>query len=275
MKLYTTVEAVPSRLLGVIRLLTRCPQDLPRGEAITLLQPKALASNADEAPDMAPKVFHAALELGAIQEVQNEKGEVCLRLAADLRDLAVKPDSSARIRQWMSRRVLHDLAMSTSKTLSNVFGWILSVPYDEIPVSQSAWKQRFKDDGLSTEDFALNSDARWSNVFDWARYFGLIWQTNPLKGTGVVADPSNFLEAFLVDLLEPHETEISGFLVRLQEEYPLFATRSASTAAIGPGLTLALRALRERKRIALWHRDDADRTSLLSDGEKVGWIRRL
>jgi hypothetical protein len=291
MKLYTVVECIPSRIIGLANLLTEIDgKGYTRAEVIDLLQPAALRKGADADPDMSNKVIGAARELGLIEEYDHDTGEKCIRITKD-----AAPPRSRHLHweRWIARRVLRDLVDSDAQNLATVVAWLQTVRLTDAPTDRVGWKVRFEKDGFDLYQFGLNNDARWDNVFDWSRFVGLLWQTRTGRDApGIVCDPAVLLTRFLDEILpDRDEVTAADFRARLGVVFPpldgghIFrAVRQRVAAARGettddtdrlsPGLGMALRELRDRKLLS-FHCPDDQRTFLLfDDGERVAFVSR-
>lgn len=292
MKLYTVVEAVPSRILGLVHLL-QCAKgyERTREDVVALLQPPSLRKGADGTPDMSNKIIGAARELGFVDELENARGEPCLRLTELAEAPPIGPPREHWAR-WIARRVLHDLVEGVSRNLAFVFAWLMMIPGDDTPEDETAWKRRFSGDGFDADAFGLNSDARWQNLFYWSHFLGLTWQISSAKANGVVCDPATLIERFLDEILPP-EQEVTAdvFCDRLGAIFPpldggsihrevrarMATARGASfdqEDRLSPGVTLALRELRSRERLKYHCPNDQRTFLLLDDGEKVAFVSR-
>lgn len=292
MKLYTVVEAIPSRIVGLATLLRAIDGEAyTRTETIDLLQPPVLRKGAKADADMATKVISAAIEIGLVEEFDDDRGERCLRLAVQVDPSSDTPrDYWAR---WVARRVLHDLVEGEARRLATVFAWFMTIPLRETPSDRVSWKVRFERDGFDLQEYGLNPDARWDNLFDWARFLGLIWQTGTGRDApGVVCDPAALIGSCLDELLpEDREVTADEFRTRLGSAFPLLdggwllrEVREAVAAARGttreledrwsPGVGLALRELRDRGAIAYHCPDDQRAFLLFDDGERIAFLSR-
>ena len=293
MKLYTVVEAVPSRVLGLASLLQATNgKGYTRAELVDLLQPPVFRKAADADPDMSSKVIGAARDLGLVEEYEDERGEQCLRFTLGSAPPSKEP-ARAHWERWIARRVLHDLVESEARQMGMIFAWLMTIRPQETPSDRVAWKVRFERDGFDLEEFGLKNDARWDNLFDWTRFLGLTWQTRTERDVpGVVCDPATLLARFLGELM-PTTGEVSAgeFRARLGVVFPpldgghLFRDVHQRVAAargealeqsgrLSPGVGIALRELRDRGLIT-YHCPDDQRTFLLfDDGERVAFLAR-
>lgn len=293
MKLYTVVEAVPSRILGLVTLLQRIEgKGYKRAEVIDLLQPAILRKGAKADPDMSNKVCDAAGELGLVEEYDDDRGERCLRLTREVSDPSPHTDREHWTR-WITKRVLHDLVDGEARNLARVFAWFMTVRVQDTPVDRASWKDQFEHDGFDRQEFGLNPDARWDNLFYWARFLGLIWQTGTgHDAPGIVCDPAVLIAKFLDELL-PDRGEVTAeeFRARLGVLFPPLdggrlsrEVREDIAAARGvehahadrwsPGVGMALRELRDRGLITYHCPDDQRNFLLFDDGERIAFISR-
>src|SRR5207249_1064546 len=105
MKLYTIVEAVPSRVIGLANLLQALGRQPPsRDGLLALLQPPGLRRGKDEDPNMARQVIEAAEELGVVEEFVDDGGTVCVRLTETASASTGYPSGERWVR-WITKRV--------------------------------------------------------------------------------------------------------------------------------------------------------------------------
>jgi hypothetical protein len=293
MKLYTVVEAVPSRLLGLANILFATQgKGYTRSDIIALLQPAVLRRGADADPDMSTKVIGAARECGLVEEYDDERGESLLRLVADAFPPNHEPPRT-HWEKWISRRVLHDLVDAEGRHLALAFSWLMTLRLSTAPADRVGWKSQFERDGFSLQEFGLNPDNRWDNLFDWSRFLGLTWQTRIGRDApGVVCDPTVLLTRFLNELLpEGPEWTASDFRARLGVMFPILdgghvfrevcqrviAARGEPPEhadRLSPGLGMALRGLRDRGLLSYRCPDDQRTFLLFDDGERIAFISR-
>lgn len=291
MKLYTVVECIPSRLIGLANLLVELDgQDNTRAEILDLVQPSSLRKGKDADPDMANKVIGAALELGLIEECEDKDGDKCIRI---VKGALPSRNSQLHWERWISRRVLQELVEGPSRDMATIVAWIQSIRFTECPRDKTSWKARFETDGFKRDDFGLNNDARWDNLFDWCRFMGLLWQTHSSReAPGVVPDPAVLLARFIEDALpDSHEVAAGEFRARVGALFPMLdgghifrSVRQQIAAARGeasdtadrlsPGFGLALRELRDRKLIRYYCPDDQRTFLLFDDGERIAFVAK-
>jgi hypothetical protein len=293
MKLYTVVEAVPSRILGLANILqATAGKGYTRSDLVDLLQPPVFRKGADADPDMSNKVIGAARELGLVEEHEDERGERCLRLA----ETATAPHEGggrAHLERWIARRLLHELVDGEARQLATVFSWLMTLRLQDVPPDRVAWKLRFERDGFDLQEFGLNPDARWDNLFDWTRFLGLTWQTRTSRDApGVVCDPAALLGRFLDELLPiGPEVSVIDFRARLGIVFPPLdgghiyrdvhqrvmnarGEPADQSNRLSPGLGMGLRELRDRG-VLTYHCPDDQRTFLLfDDAERIAFLSR-
>ncbi|WP_437896180.1 protein DpdG [Sorangium sp. So ce124] len=290
MKLYTSFEAVPSRILGLARLLASGKRsERTREDVVALLQPPSLRKGESGTADMANRVIGAASELGLVDEFENARGEPSMRLS---KLIDTSDPSREYLARWIARRVLHDLIEDASRNFALVLAWLMMIPSDDTPEDETAWKRRFSGDGFHIDNMGLNNDQRWQNVFYWSQFLGLTWQLSSTKASGIVCDPSTLINWFLDDLLPPgREITADAFRDKLGELFPTLdggaihrEARAQIAKARGgslehedrmsPGVSLALRELREHAKLHYHCPDDQRTFLLLDDGEKIAFVSR-
>ena len=276
MKIYTTFEPVPSRILALARLLL-VAGPLPEDELVQLLQPRENTSTAK-------KTLDAAVECGLVL-----REGLTRQLNASL--FPAGPPSPEGLDTILPVVLASPLLRQEVGGETNGFAilcaWllqqkVLSMPTDRTELKVAAGKQ-----GLSLVALQVASDARWDNVIYWARYLGLVAQTKETPSEGVVPDPTVFLRRHLKDLLPAgEEVEAGAFRARLGELCPVLdggSVRADVLAIVEPGLpaeqlsdalTFALERLERAGEIRAWCPDD-QRTFLLASGDrKIAYLER-
>lgn len=290
MRLYTVVEAVPSRILGLVRLL-QCAkrQERPRDEVVSLLQPATLRKGASGEADMATKIIGASLELGIVDAFENDAGDSCLRLSESARKPYINAEHREHWAIWIARRVLRELTDGPSRNMATICAWLMTITVDDVPQDEANWKKRFSSDGFDIDE--LKSDARWHNIFYWTHFWGLTWQITSDKTAGIVCDPSVLIRRFLDEIIAPEETiPADVFRDRLGKSLPILdgglvhqevrervATARGELqqiARISPGVSMAIRELRDRGELNYYCPDDQRTFLLLDDGEKFAFASR-
>jgi len=163
MKIYQTVEPVPSRVLGLLRLLRHTEQHgLPRDTVIDLLQPKSLREK-EYADTLATNTIAAVLELSTtdprlIDQQDNGNGKL-LVLGKDLRECDDSQfDDCARA--LLERAALRPKVGNSANRFAEICAWLLCLSPVSMPQGHAELKTRLKSDGLSYNEFGLNNDAR-------------------------------------------------------------------------------------------------------------------
>lgn len=294
MKLYTTVEAVPSRMIGLARFLASVEgAGHTKASALDLLQPESQRQTKDKKPNMANEVLSAALELGLVEEYETEKAETALRLAHGACGWERTPLGQEQAVAWFTTRILRDLVGAEARNLATLFSWMLTIPVRKTPNDLASWKNQFRLDGFDLDAFGLNNDARWANLFDWARFLGLIWQTKTSReAPGVVCDPASLVARLIGDVLPVQGALLAAeFRSRIAAQVPILdggsvfkEVRQRVASARGeppdavdrwsPAMGMALRELRDRQ-VITYHCPDDQRTFLLfDDGERMAFVSR-
>jgi hypothetical protein len=204
MKIYTSFEPVPSRMLAVARLLL-AEGPMPEDELIPLLQPR-------ENTGMAAATLSAAIECGLVVRERTK----CM-LAADLFEGKAKPSElDGLLPVILARLLLAANIESEANNFATLCAWLLHQPLLAMPVDQVGLKNAIQAQGLSLNDLQLQSNARLDNVIYWARYLGLVRQMSDEKCARVVPDPTLFLHRHLSRLLPAgEEVDVNKFRKRL------------------------------------------------------------
>ena len=294
MKIYQTVEPVPSRVLGLLRLLRRSDQrGIPRDTVIDLLQPKSLREK-EHADTLATNTIAAVMELSTTETPlieQNDDGtDKLLVLGKDLREC---DDSQFdhRARSLLERAALRPKVGNSANRFSEVCAWLLCLSPVSMPQGHAELKTRMQSDGLSIDAFGLKNDARWDMIVYWTTYFGLLWQWHEDKCRGLVPDPTEYIKRHLAELLPSDKQEpIQVFQQNLGRLCPVLdgggvhdsvARRLAQKAGdpnqrerLSPALSFAIRNLQEEGILRYWCPDDQRTFCLMSWDEKVAFLTR-
>lgn len=277
MKIYTTVEPVPSRMLAVARFLL-ATGPMPEDELIPLLQPR-------ENTGMATNTLNAALECGLVVREKKQ-----CRLAAGLFEQEPKPtELDAVLPLVLARLLLAPKIGSDSNSFATLCAWLLHQPVLTMPVDRGGLKNAIQGQGLSLNELQVQSDARWDNVIYWARYLGLVRQMRDEPCAGLVPDPTLFLRRHLPKLLPAgEEVDASTFRQRVGTLCPVLdggTVRDALLARIAPdwpeqqisdSLAFAIARLEHSGELRAWCPDD-QRAFLLTPapaGRKIAYLAR-
>jgi hypothetical protein len=277
MKIYTTVEPVPSRMLAVARLLL-VEGPMPEDELIPLLQPR-------EDTGMAKNTLNAALECGLVIR----EGKKC-RLPDGLFEHEPKPTELDKVLPLvLARLLLAPKIANDSNNFATLCAWLLHQPVLSMPVDQGGLKGAIEAQGLSLAELQVQNDARWGNVIYWARYLGLVRQMRADSCTGLIPDPTLFLRRHLPKLLPAgEEVDASTFLLRVGSLCPVLdggTVRTALLARIKPdwperqisdSLGFAIARLEHSGELRAWCPDD-QRNFVLTPGptsRKIAYLTR-
>lgn len=278
MKIYTTVEPVPSRMVAVARLLLSAGP-LPEDDLVSLLQPR-------ENTGIASSTLNAALECGLVVREKRQ-----CRLADGLFLSQPKPsDLDEELPIVLSRLLLKPKVGSDSNGFAILCAWLLQQPALSTPVDRVGLKMAMQATGLSLDDLQVKNDARWDNVIYWARYLGLVRQTKDEPCAGLIPDPSLFLRRHLAQLLPAgEEVQAHTFRQRLGEICPVLdggVVREALLPQLAPdwpeqqlsdALSFAVLRLEKSGELRAWCPDD-QRQFLLTpppSARKIGFLARV
>jgi len=177
MSVVTTVEAVPSRIRAVVRLVADIGP-ASRNEVIACLMPGA------DKDGMAAKCISETEGLGLIERQGDE-----LSLGRGLRPGNISDDRVEEfLRDWCDR-VLILQAPQVDDHNGNVcraIAWFLC----QSPIIPFPWNQHHRASWLESlegeEDYDLTNSSRFANLFYWARYLGY---ASSLDAGGLAAIP--------------------------------------------------------------------------------------
>jgi hypothetical protein len=279
MKIYTTVEAVPSRIAAVVRLLAAAGP-LPEDELIVLLQPPTTNPGGSGIID---KVLPAAAECGVIIRDNGKCG-----LAQGLFPPKVKLSDIDRILPKVLARLLLQPRVNGQENLFAVIcSWFLHRRVDGIPRDPADVKNALSQNGLPLAEVGAAITNRFHNIIYWLRYLGFAVQTGDRFGEGLIPDPTLFLRRHLDELIPPGENlEIHRFILSLGAICPVLdggVVRSALLAridaewpenVISDALAFALERLDRSKELRVWCPDDQRTFMVTPTGKKVAFLTR-
>jgi hypothetical protein len=194
MKIYTLVEAVPSRMQAVARLLfTSGP--LHREQALALLQPR------ESGTGLAANTIAAGLECGLVRE----DGDAIKLGDAELAEAKSDDEFNLLLPKVLARLVLAAQINGKSNRFATICAWLLQLPVDHPYRDRGALKEAISESGYTLDELDAATDNRWDNVVYWARYLGLVRQLKESPCTEVVPDPTLFLVRHLADLIPDGE----------------------------------------------------------------------
>ena len=294
MKIYQTFEPVPSRVLGLLRLLRHSDQrGVPRDTVIDLLQPKSLREK-EHADTLATNTIAAVMELSTneiriIEQQDDGKGKL-LVLGKHLREC---DDSQFddRARALLELAALRPKVGNSANRFAEVCAWLLCLPPVSMPQGHAELKTRMQSDGLSYNEFGLNNDARWDMIVYWAKYFGLLWQWQDERCRGLVPDPTEYTKRHLTELLPlKKQVPIQEFQQNLGRLCPVLdggivhdsvASKLAQKGVyqnqrerLSPAFSFAIRNLQEEGILHYWCPDDQRVFHLMSGDEKIAFLTR-
>lgn len=277
MKIYTTVEPVPSRMLAVARLLLAAGP-MPEDEILPLLQPREITV-------IAKNTLNASIECGLVVREKKE-----CRLAVEHFEHKPKlTELDEGLPLVLSRLLLVPKIGDDTNNFATLCAWLLHQPVLGMPGNRLGLLTAIREQGLSLPDLQLQNNARLDNVIYWARYLGLVRQIGDEKCAGVFPDPTLFLRRHLPKLLPAgEEVPVSTFLQRVGALCPVLdggSVRAALLARITPdwperqisdSLGFAIARLEHSGELHAWCPDD-QRTFVLTPeptSRKIAYLTR-
>jgi hypothetical protein len=274
MKIYTTVEAVPSRMVAVVRLLALVGP-ASRDEVVGLLQPGR------DATLQAANTLSAAVECGCVERAGDSFALTPGLLPADTAPAAL----DEALRRVLARLLLRTAVGGEPNGFATLCAWLLQLPVDGVPSNRGGLKERLRSSGYTLEELQIANDARWDNVIYWARYLGLVRQILDEPCGRVVADPTDYLRRHLSELIQPgEEVSAAEFRSRLGALCPVLDggdARAAVIARVDPNwpedqfsdsLTFSLERLNRTSELRSWCPDDQRTFIRTSTGGRVAFL---
>jgi hypothetical protein len=257
-------EGVPSRVLGLVRLLAQThTRTASREDLVAIMSPPGLRALGEAPGNQVRNAFGVAIDLGLLAENGDD-----LLLDPDLdRKRASTPDGLAEI-------ILFRLLAGTDDKFLHVVAWSL----DEDPYGRSiSWASA--DQSLSAtygdERFGLN-DVHFSLAFYWMAFLGL---ARRVESNAFVPDPTSAMRRVLQRLLKKKaRTPLTALRDTLAVHAPIFEGgrwRSTVRAArqhpfpesgFGLSTSMALLRLHEAGDIHLEMKADGEPVTMLDAG---------
>lgn len=286
MSIYEHFEAVPSRILGITRLLAASTNMMrTHKDLIDLMQPT------DEKANIAKAVIKAALKVNLLTEELRE-GKKYLTLSSHLDGYIGNPD---RVRDdfpdIMTRLLLKPVNGQKRNRFAKACAWLLTLPVTQVPQGHTDLKNMMDAQGLDLDKLGLNNDARWDVLIDWVKYIGLAWQTHEGKCMGFVPDPTAFIIRHRDKLLPPDkEITAESFREILGEICPVLdggdvrenvlktmhiqnpAVQQWPEDRLSDSLSFALRRIKKQGLLDYWCPDDQRTFLLMSRDEKIAYL---
>jgi hypothetical protein len=290
MKIIHTFDPVPSRVIGLLRVLRQMKEEwIERTTIVEILQPAPIRGA--QGTDPINEVIGAAIELGIVLEDRTDRAVPKLRIAESLvTDNEV--EFNARLPRLLAKAALIPECEGKPNQFARACAWLVMQDPMAMPQGHGELKRRAEADGLSLDELGLKNDQRWDMLLYWAMYLGLAWQTKEQKCFGVIPDPSTYLLRHLDELLtRGGPTPIHQFRDHLGLLCPVLdggtihrdiagGMRTAGTLQWKPSerlsgaLSFALRYLKATGAIHFWCPDDQRTFLLMSDDERIAYISR-
>jgi hypothetical protein len=268
MKIYTTVEPVPSRMLALVRLLAAAGH-LSRDDIEGLQQPRAETGERDKKPEQARKTLEAALECGLVEE-DKVGGTREYRLAHSLTDEEKDATQIATtLPKTMARILLHP-GTAAPTTFATKCAWFLTQP---VPPTYRDETTLITALGQDTKPKDIDNPQRLDMLVYWMTYMGLGHQL----GGMFLVDPTELIRAHLDTLLPRNKkTPIQDFIDKLSGLFPVFDggkyfkefAPKRETDRLSQALSLAIARLSDSADISFGCTQDARIRSFLDLGPK-------
>ena len=218
MSVFANVQATPSRMLGLLRLLAVQPnQSATQTELGNLWWPRVTR------PDSASVNYFGdnmreLLAAGLIEEEENKNGETAYRLGASIPEQFRSPDGLVEHGPGLFlQHLLGDGTSERNDDLGYVLAWWLAQPLVDVPPTPSdiatEWRSVIDVEAIpwrsqDGDPLAVNED-RARQMRLWAVYFGLGWEHGPSarRTPELQPDPTRLLRRVLKGQLPEDGTE--------------------------------------------------------------------
>lgn len=288
MSVMRTVEAVPSRVVGVAHFLLSCKSGQEQQSKVEAMMSPPTLKNVPEdgattsaGESMIRNVVRECCAMGLCSSQDD-----VLRLAPEVLESFPK----LRFDSEKMRSTLRRLILRSQPDANKDLGYMLTWFMEQDPINFGIGKGDRRV-ALVTElrqqtgvgQLQVTNNSIVDNFTYWAVYLGFAWKMN-IGGTGserLVPDPTPFMTGQLPELLPVGETvPLSSFLDRLATLCPIFrgsqwhsdlegrrALPVREAQYLSPALGFAFKRLEERGRLRLVSRGDADALLLRFDGQ--------
>jgi hypothetical protein len=308
MSVHARVTVVPSRILGLLRVLCASKGGHPRDEVTALMQPEPLlregrkkGGGADDdeqenkkKPELANEAIATALDLGLVEAYRDGHDREALRVPEPVRRSLLTDSAFSDEACWrcLAAVTLQDGAQDNA--FAEFCAWLQFYAPGRMPADENTIRKALEDDGLELDRLQMRNKAALQNAFYWSHYLGLSWHRRPGRvSDGVVPDPSGCLRRRIDDVLPPRlgEIHVRDLRARIAAICPALdggvhhervgrrlAERNRPHALapdrLTPGLSFALRHLRDARVIEFHCPNDQRDFLLMTRDEKVAFVRR-
>ena len=290
-----TVEAVPSRVVGVGRFLLSCKGSEKQSAVEAMMSPSTLRNAKDTGDEegtsggdtMIRKVIRECIGMDLCAE---QAGILSLAPAVSESFPKLRFDSET-MRAQLRRLILRENS-EANRDLGLVLTWFM----EQEPLSYGLDKERRVAlvEALRAQtgerQLQITNNASADNFAYWAVYLGFAWKMNMGRATGerLIPDPTPFLTQVISEILPlDQEVPLAAFMERLAELYPVFhgSSRHSELEGMGalppresqylaPALSFALKRLEERGVLKLIPLSDAQ-SQILRVGDQTQNISHL
>jgi hypothetical protein len=225
MSLLNEIYATPSRVKGVVHLLSReRGHRLKRQSAEELLSPESLLRSDDEGPGraMVGAVINECVRLGLLRE----DGE-SLELSADLPAAARRYETIGRVLPGVILDRVLDPAADANQDLAAALAWFLSEDVLDAPGTWGEVNEALEGQGM--KEVLRFNDNRYKMFVYWSRYLGLAnLLATPVSSTTaeerLAPDPTECLRRIVAELpvRDGERLPAADFLQRVSARCPLF-----------------------------------------------------
>ena len=265
-------EAVPVRMVALIRYLLLCPDMSDSRRRLELmLSPPNVRSKSEG--DMVRKVVNEGVKLGLLTESGDKKDSV-LVLSEDARaayPAGIFGDIQTRL---LLTRLL--VKSAENRDLCHLLAWFLSQDAKTVRGTHTDLKKLYNEQIGSTQ--VSFNDVAYGDLRYWSIFLGFAW-SHKIGGIGeeIVPDPTRHIEwllPFLFSNSKMQDEPLPRWIERLAELCPVMPGGTFHNAIKGlppmshvlPALAFALLRLRDRGVLELSNKSDAEGLVVMDNG---------
>ena len=290
-----TVEAVPSRVVGVARYLLHNKGKEKQAIVEAMMSPSTLRNvGDDENATGGDGMIRSVIRECKAMELCGEEAGV-LTLAPDVLSSFPKRQFEAGTMRAQLQRLILNENSEANRDFGRVLAWFMEqqpltfgIGADRRTALVSLLRHQTGDGQLQ-----VTNNSIIDNFSYWAVYLGFAWKMNMGKTSGerLIPDPTPFLTSHLPVLLPvKEETSLLVFLGKLAQFCPVFqgsawhedleqlgALPQREPQVLAPALSFALKRLEERGILKLSALADAESRTLRSDqhSQNISHLERL
>jgi hypothetical protein len=226
MSVFANTEAIPSRVLALLRLLAALPGHAATADDLHDLWWPRAERPADPSVDYFQRVVLELREADLIEEVEEEGGVKAYSLSSTVSEAWRSPDAIVEHGpHLLTQRLFVESPDRRNDDLGYALAWWLALPFDALPPDYkdltAVWVSRVDPEAIpwrtpsEGEPLRVN-ESRLRQMVLWAAYLGLGWEhgTSAQATSFLQPDPTLFLRRRLAQVLPK-----DGALLRINDAW--------------------------------------------------------